>query len=82
MDLEFQVNALYADGLVEDHNVQLTSGTTISATAGLTYAAGETLAHHGRAVLLVARASSGRPSTTSENDGFLNGRVFVSYRVH
>ncbi|MFI5170245.1 MAG: hypothetical protein ACHQM7_07770 [Vicinamibacterales bacterium] len=81
MDLEFQVNALYADGLVEDHNVQLTSGTTISATAGLTYAAGEKWRITGELFyswLSVVR----QPSTTSENDGFFNGRVFVSYRVH
>src|SRR5512134_3653576 len=39
MDLEFQVNALYSDGQVEDHNLQLTSGTTVSASAGLSFVA-------------------------------------------
>ena len=36
---EFDVNALYANGQVEDHNVQLTSGTTLSAAAGVTFKA-------------------------------------------
>jgi opacity protein-like surface antigen len=81
MDLEFHVNALYADGLVEDHNVQLTSGTTLSATAGVTYAAGERWRLTGELFyswLTVLRP----PSTASTNDGFFNGRFFVSYQVH
>ena len=81
MDLEFHVNALYANGLVEDHNIQLTSGTTVSASAGLTYAAGDRWRITGEVFyswLSIVRP----PSTTSENDGFLNGRFFVSYRVH
>src|SRR5512143_211551 len=81
MDLEFHVNALYSDGLVEDHTVQLTSGTTVSATAGLTFAAGKRFrvtAELFYSWLGVARP----PSATSANEGLLNGRVFVSYRVH
>ena len=81
MDLEFHINALYSDGLVEDHTVQLTSGTTLSATAGLTYAAGERW--RVTAELFYAWLSIVRPPATSPaNEGFLNGRVFVSYRVH
>jgi hypothetical protein len=81
MDLEFRINAHYADGLVEDHGVLLTSGTAFSATAGLTYAAGERWRISAEAFyswLTVARP----PSATSANEGFLNGRLFVSYRVN
>jgi opacity protein-like surface antigen len=81
MDLEFHVDAVYSDGRVEDHTVQLTSGTTGFATAGLTFAASPRVrvtAELFYSWLRVARP----PSTTSANDGFLNGRVFVAYRVH
>ncbi len=81
MDLEFHINALYADGLVQDHTVQLTSGTTISAAAGLTYAAGERW--RVTAELFYSWLSLVRPpATSSANEGFLNGRAYVSYRVH
>jgi opacity protein-like surface antigen len=81
MDLEFDINAVYTDGLVEDHSVQLTSGTTLSAMAGLTYAAGARW--RVTAELFYSWLSIVRPpSTSSANEGFLNGRVFVSYRVH
>jgi opacity protein-like surface antigen len=81
MDLEFQVNALYARGQVEDHNLQLTSGTTVSATAGVTFEAGERWRITGE--LFYSWLSIVRPPATSPaNEGFLNGRVFVSYRVH
>lgn len=80
MDLEFQVSAIYAGGLVEDHNLQLTSGTTLSATAGLTFEAGERWRVTGE--LFYSWLGITRPpSTTSANEGFFNGRVFVSYRV-
>jgi opacity protein-like surface antigen len=81
MDLEFRLNAVYSDGRVEDHSVQLTNGTTLSATAGLTFAASQRLRltaeifHSG---LKVARP----PSTAPANEDFLNARVFVSYRVN
>lgn len=81
MDLEFHVNALYADGLVEDHNVQLTTGTTVSATLGLTWAASERWRVSGE--LFYSWLSIVRPPATSAaNEGFFNGRVFVSYRVN
>jgi len=80
MDLEFNVNALYADGRVEDHNVQLTSGTTVSATAGLTFAASKSWRVTGE--LFYSGLSITRPpSTTSANEGFFNARAFVSYRI-
>jgi opacity protein-like surface antigen len=80
MDLEFDVNALYSDGQVEDHNVQLTSGTTVSATAGLTFEASERWRITGE--LFYSWLSIVRPpATSSANEGFLNGRVFVSYRI-
>jgi len=81
MDLEFHVNAVYSGGRVLDHTVQLTHGTTVSATAGLTFAASarfRVTAELFHSWLSVARP----PSTTSANEGFLNARVFASYRVH
>jgi len=80
MDLEFQVNALYSDGLVEDHNLQLTSGTTVSATAGLSFEANaqwRVTAELFHSWLSITRP----PLTTSGNEGFFNGRMFVSYRI-
>ena len=81
MDLEFRVNAIYSGGRVEDHTVQRTSGTTVSATAGLTYEASGRLrvtAELFYSWLRVARP----PSPTSANEGLLNVRAFVSYRAH
>jgi len=81
MDLEFDVNALYSNGDVEDHTVQLTNGTTLSATAGLTYAAGERwrlTAEVFYAWLSIVRP----PAPSSNNEGLLNARVFVAYRIH
>jgi hypothetical protein len=85
MDLEFDINALYSDGRVQDHTVQLTSGTTLSATAGLTYAAGErwrVTAEVFYGWLSIVRPPLSPPATSSANAGLLNGRVFVAYRVH
>jgi opacity protein-like surface antigen len=80
MDLEFDVNAVYSGGRVEDHTVQLTRGTTVYATAGLTFAASDRFRF--TAELFYSWLSVARPpSTTSANEGFLNGRAFVSYRV-
>ena len=81
MDLEFQVNALYGGGAIEDHNLQLTSGTTVAATAGLTYAPSPRWRISGE--LFYSWLSIVRPpATTSANEGFFNARLFVSYRVH
>ncbi len=80
MDLEFQVNALYSDGLVEDHITQLSDGTTVSATAGLTFEASKSWRITGEIFyswLSIVRP----PASASANEGFFNGRVFVSYRV-
>ena len=81
MDLEFQVNALYGGGAIDDHNLQLTSGTTVAATAGLTYAPSARWRISGELFyswLEVVRP----PATSAANEGFFNARVFVSYRVH
>jgi len=81
MDLEFDLNALYSDGRVEDHTVQLTDGMTLSATAGLTYAAGDrwrVTAEVFYAWLSIVRP----PAANSTTEGLLNGRVFVAYRIH
>jgi hypothetical protein len=85
MDLEFDINALYSDGRVLDHTIQLTSGSTLSATAGLTYAAGErwrVTAEVFYGWLSIVRPPLSPPATSSGNKGLLNGRVFVAYRVH
>jgi len=80
MDLEFRVNALYANGQVEDHNLQLTSGTTVSATAGVSFEA----SRHWRLTAELFYSWLGivrPPSTTSANEGFFNARMLVSYRI-
>jgi hypothetical protein len=77
LDLQFQVNALYA-GLI-DHTLQTTNGETVSLTAGL----GLTPFGHWRlaAELFYSPLSVVRPpKVSSQNDGLLNGRVLVSYR--
>jgi opacity protein-like surface antigen len=80
MDLEFHVNAIYSEGRVEDHTVQLTRGTTVSATAGLTYEVSgrfRVTVELFHSWLAVVRP----PSTAASNEGFSNGRVFVSYQI-
>jgi hypothetical protein len=77
LDLQFQVNALYA-GLI-DHTLQTTNGETVSLTAGL----GLTPFGHWRlaAELFYSPLSVVRPpKVSSQNDGLLNGRLLVSYR--
>jgi opacity protein-like surface antigen len=81
MDLEFQVDALYAGGLIEDHTLQQTSGTTVAATGGLTYAPSPKWRINAEAFyswLSIVRP----PLTSSSNEGFWNARLFVGYRVH
>jgi len=81
MDLEFRVNALYGAGLIEDHTVQLTDGTTVAALAGVTFAPSPRWRITGEAFyswLDIKRP----PATTASNEGFFNVRVFVSYKVH
>jgi len=80
MDLEFQVNAVYSNGLVEDHNIQLTSGTTVSATAGLSFEASKSWRITGE--LFYSWLSIVRPpASSSANERFFNGRIFASYRI-
>ena len=81
MDLEFRVNALYGAGLIEDHTVQLTDGTTVAALAGVTFAPSPRWRITGEAFyswLDIQRP----PATTASNEGFFNVRFFVSYKVH
>jgi opacity protein-like surface antigen len=81
MDLRFHINALYSDGRVEDHSVERTSGAVVSASAGLTVAASRRL--RVTAELFYSWLGVTRPpAASSANEGFLNGRVLVSYRVH
>jgi hypothetical protein len=78
MDLDFQVDAVY-DGL-EDRTLQLTDGVTLSLTAGLGVALSERLSLSGELFyswLSVARP----PATLASNEGLLNGRFLVSYRI-
>jgi opacity protein-like surface antigen len=80
MNLEFDVNAVYSGGQVEDHTVQLTSGTTVYATAGLTFTASERV--RVTAELFYSRLSVVRPPATAPaTENLLNGRLSVSYRV-
>jgi hypothetical protein len=81
MDLEFRVNALYGAGLIEDHAVQLTDGTTVSALGGVTYAPSPRWRISAEAFyswLSITRP----PATASSNEGFFNVRFFASYKVH
>jgi hypothetical protein len=78
MDLEFQVDAEYADAI--DRTLQLTNGTTVSLVGGLTYVPAEKWRITGEVFyswLSVVRP----PQTSSHNDGLLNVRFLVSYRI-
>jgi hypothetical protein len=80
MDLDFRVNAVYSRGLVEDHTAQLTRGTTVSATAGLTYEMSRRF--RVTAELFYSWLSVARPpATRAAGEGLLNARVFFSYRA-
>ena len=78
MDLEFQVDARY-DGFV-DRTLQLTDGVTFSVTTGLGFAPSDRW--YVSAELFYSWLSVSRPPSTSvQNDGFLNGRFLVAYRI-
>jgi opacity protein-like surface antigen len=80
MDLSFRLDALYSLGLVEDHTLQVTSGTTMSATAGVTYDVGKRFGI--TAELFYTWLSVARPPAIRAGDeGLLNARVFLSYRL-
>jgi opacity protein-like surface antigen len=80
MDLQFDINALYAGGLVSDHETQRTSGTTASATAGVTVDVNRRL-RLGAEVFYSWLSVVRPPATAAVNDGLLNFRFLVSYRV-
>lgn len=78
LDLEFQVDAVYQNLI--DRTLQLTDGTTVSVTGGVNFIAGENWRLTGEIFyswLSVARP----PETTANNDGFLNARFLVAYRI-
>jgi opacity protein-like surface antigen len=78
LDLEFQVDALHSG--IHDRTLQLTDGTTVSLTDGVTYAAGERWRIKGE--LFYSWLSVVRPpETAAENDGLFNFRFLVSYRI-
>ncbi len=80
MDLDFRLNALYSNGLVEDHSVQHTSGTTVSATAGVTCEM--TQRFRVTAELFYSWLSVARPPATgAAGEALFNARVFLSYSV-
>ena len=80
MDLRFDINALYSRGLVSDHETQRTSGTTVSATAGVTFEVSRRL-RLGAEVFYSWLPVVRPPATAAVNDGLLNVRFVVSYRV-
>jgi len=78
LDLEFRVDAVY-DNLI-DRTLQLTDGTTISVTGGVSYLASETWRFTGEVFyswLSVARP----PERRAGGDGFLNARFLVTHRL-
>ena len=78
MDLEFQVDARY--GGIRDRTLQLTDGVTFSVTTGLGFAPSDRW--YLSAELFYSWLSVNRPpSTATRNDGFLNGRFLVAYRI-
>jgi len=78
MDLEFQVDARY--GGIVDRVLQVTDGVTFSVTTGLAYAPSPRWLLS--AELFYSWLSVDRPpSTSTRNDGLLNGRFLVTYRI-
>lgn len=78
LDLEFQVDAVY-DGLI-DRTLQLTDGGTVSLTGGVNFIPSEKWRVTGEVFyswLSVVRP----PETASMNDGLLNARFLVTYRI-
>lgn len=80
MDLQFDINAVYSGGLVSDHETQNTSGTTVSATGGVAFEVSRRL-RLGAEVFYSWLSVVRPPATAAVNDGLLNVRFFVSYRV-
>jgi hypothetical protein len=78
MDLEFQVRAEYR-GLI-DQSTLVTDGTTFSISLGVTYPTAGGLRWAGElfySPLDVVRP----PSTTTDNDGLMNARIFLAYSL-
>lgn len=78
MDLEFEVDASYEN--FEDHSVLTTDGVTVAVVGGATFQASDRLRIGGEifySPLDVVRP----PSTSSANDGLVNVRALVTYRV-
>jgi hypothetical protein len=78
LDPEFTVNARYSG--VVDRTLQLTDGPSVSVSGGLSYTPSARWRLTGELFyswLTIVRP----PATTSQNEGFFNGRFFVSYRL-
>lgn len=78
LDLSFQVDARYSG--VVDRTLQTTSGATGCFTGGLTYAPSDRW-RFGAELFYSPLTVVRPPSTSSQDDGLLNGRFFVSYRL-
>jgi len=78
LDLEFQVNARYA-GLL-DHTRQLTDGTTVSLTAGVSYE-GWSRWRLGALIFYSPLSVTRPPATSASTEGLWSVRALVSYRL-
>jgi len=78
LDLEFRVDAMHSG--IHDRTLQPTYGATVYLTGGATFASGEKWRFTWE--VFYSWLSVGRPpSTTLENDGFLNFRFLAYYRI-
>lgn len=78
LDLDFQIDARYS-GIV-DRNQQLTDGGTVSVTTGLAWVPSDRWTVTGE-IFYSWLSITRPPETSSSNEGLLNGRFLVSYRI-
>jgi hypothetical protein len=78
LDLEFKIDARYSG--VVDRTVQTTSGGSVALTGGLTYAP-STRWRVGAELFYSPLSVVRPPSTSTENDGLLNARFFITIGV-
>jgi hypothetical protein len=78
LDLEFQIDARYS-GLV-DRTLQFTDGGTVSITTGLAWVPTPKWTITGE-IFYSWLSITRPPATSSSNEGLLNGRFLVSYRI-
>lgn len=78
LDLEFQIDARYSG--VVDRMLQVTDGGTISLTTGLAWVPTPKWTVTGE-IFYSWLSITRPPATSSSNEGLLNGRFLVSYRI-